>query len=344
VGSEEAAALHTALARLASQEIPLAGQIRTFLQDRRKQPSAAAALTRLAVAEAREKYREGEPGRMQHTMSLHVLAQLGSLLPDPRSRLIALLDAGTDDDPWEDTYHGVLALAAQQCIYDAHDPSLLALPLNRLQQALKEHSWPARRMLLAVLAACAETMPQTLKRVAQSSLADGATLEGLLVQGAVDAESHNSRRFALTAISYLGTVTANVLPALLAGCQDIAIVQRDALAAASRFKAIEGDLLTPLIAELQATLQNPRGSMATAYALVQVLAALGISPAKEVAEHHARITASLLEALKHPGSKRNVRLSISSDVMEDEEDEMEDKGSLEDVLYTALLQITEGSI
>ncbi len=278
-----------------------------------------------------------QQSRVRSDVAFQVLEKLRSLWPDPASCLAALLDAGTDDDFWNDDYHGVLALAAQQCIERAHAPGLLALPLNRLKQALKQGKWPARRMMLATLAACAETMPKTLHNEAQRVLSAGETLEHLLVQGAVDAESHTSRRFALTALSYLGTVTARVVPALLAGCRDIAVVQQAALDAAGRFKAIEGDLLTPLIETLAKTLQDEHGSMATAYALVRLLAALGTFTVRATAEQHPRITAALTDALTLPQSQRTVRLATGFE-------SSEDKGGLADAIYTALLQLTEGSI
>jgi hypothetical protein len=329
---EEMTALLTALARLASQETSLASQIWETLLSMHAQPSSGAALARFAVACTRK-----EHSWSRSDVACQVLEKLRSHGPDLMSCLAALLDAGTDDDPWEEDYHGVLVLAAQQYIKHAHAPGLLALLLNRLKQALEQGKWPMRRMMLATLAACAETMPKTLLDEAHQVLLAEETLEHLLVQGAVDAESYSSRRFALTILSYLGAVTTEVAPALLAGSRDIAIVQQAALDAAGRFKAIEGDLLTPLIEALGKTLRDEHGSMATAYSLVRLLAALGTSTVRITPEQHQRITAALTDALTLPQSQRTVRLATGFA-------SGEDKGSLADTIYTALLQLTEGSI
>src|SRR5207253_1701826 len=147
----------------------------------------------------------------------------------------------------------------------------------------------------------------------------------------------NSRRFALTAISYLGTVTARVLPALLVGCQDIAIVQRNAIAATSRFKEIEGDLLTPLIAKLKEMFWDDQASTATIYGLIHLLTALATSTARDTSTQYVSIIETLAALLKHPNSQRMVRVY-------NEGDSLEDKGCLADALYTALLQIIEGSL
>jgi hypothetical protein len=93
------------------------------------------------------------------------------------------------------------------------------------------------------------------------------------VRGAVDAEGDDSRRFTLTALSYLRTVMADVVPALLAGCQDTEKVQQDVIDAAGLFQHIEGDLLPALLPALTGK------SASTAYAMVHLLGALGTSTA-----------------------------------------------------------------
>jgi hypothetical protein len=237
---------------------------------------------------------------------------------DPARCFNAFLEAGVDDDWWDEKYHDLLVSTSQRLI--VHIPHALALELlrsllERLRQALEAHDWPTRRMTLALVAACAETMPTTLRQAGEGKL------ELLLVRGTVDAESHNSRRFALTALSYLRTVTAAVVPALLAGCQDTETVQQAAIDAAGRFQRIEGDLLPALLPALTGE------STSTAYAVAHLLGALGTSAAGTSAGLHERIITALVDALKDPRSKRAVTIAG------------QDKGTLENVLYDVLLQV-----
>ena len=314
---EEWVAYDMALARLAQWEPSLAKEIQFLLElALETQPQAAApALARLLVFQnAREQTAE------------QLLDDLLNRLPKPPACLDALLEAGADDDIWNDRYHAFLSTAARQWIAGQAEESA-AILLGQLGKRLRcvlSGDWPERRICLAVTTACAEALPSALQKACPDDL------EALLVQGAVDPYCYDSRRFALTALSYLRTVTPAVIPALLAGCQDIAIVQRDAITAAGRFQYIEGDLLPELLPVLRGH------SVSTAYAVAKLLASLSTSPGA-TSDLRQRIVAGLAEAIQdRESSQREVLLETQSSWSN--EIKLESKGKLEETLYEALLQ------
>jgi len=258
---------------------------------------------------------------IKHPLSADELLSLAQKeITDSASCFNAFLGAGVDDYGWTKEYHGLLVSAAHRLLECISDNSVLVTILQslleRLHQALEVQDWLTRRMTLAVVAAYAETMPMVLRQ------ADEGNLEQLLVRGTIDEGSYTSRRFALTALSYLRTVTADVVPALIAGCQDIEeMVQKDTIEAARRFQRIEGDLLSNLLPLLTGE------SVSTAYAVGQLLGALGTSHAGTAAGLQERIMTGLVEALKDPGSKRTVTIAG------------QDEGTLENALYDALLRV-----
>jgi hypothetical protein len=298
--------LTNALARLATGHREMLEAVKQAFQDERFQSPLAPAIVRLTVAEVRP---ENESYSMQqHTATAALVqAHLALLLPNATACLTSILEAGTDDDMWNDNYHGVLAIAVQKHL-EQH-PELIPTLLARLEQALELQDWPSRRIMLAAVAAYIEEHP--------------AKLEAMLVRGTTDAGSFNSRRHALTALSYLRTVTPAIVPALLAGCQDIDIVQRDAFAAAGRFQEVEGDVLS----ELEPWLTGE--STKTAYAVTQVLSSLGTSTAGAVAGRREQIVTMLVKALQHPQCRREVVIGGTN------------KGTLEDALYTAVLKVSD---
>ena len=172
-----------------------------------------------------------------------------------------------------------------------------------------------RRFILAIVAACTETMAAAVQDACPGDL------EMLLVRATTDAESFNSRRFALTALSYLRTITPAVIPALLAGCHDTEDVQQDTITAASHFQSIEGNLLPVLMEEISGE------SVSRAYTVAQLLSALGSSAAAETSELRHQIIEAVVEGLKDERSQREVLISGN------------DKGKLEDALYTTLLRV-----
>lgn len=327
----EADILYASLARSAARAPELHNQTYAVLRAACQQPGAAAALTRLLLAQAQrdnpfeEKY-PGQEKRQQHQerVSAALLHMLADPLPDPLARLTALLDAGVDDDVWDDDHHGLLVRTTRQQVQTLADQGQAALAhlVKRLQTALAEQGGPARRIILAAIAACTEAMPTAVQRAAQQI--PGCNLEALLVKATSDAESFSTRRFALTILSHLRTVTPALVPALLAGCQDVAVVQQDTIAAAKRFQAISGNPLPDLVPALIGE------SVSTAYAVAQLLGALGASAAGEAAWLRDEIITALVDALNHERSQREVVL---------EESYIYRKDTLADTLYAELLRV-----
>ena len=309
------AMLYEALTRLAARQPKIVKLVLAAVQERLPYPEANAALVRLSLMEVDHRFFY-EAGHRKHLdpIATFLLSKFSEVSLNPVQRLMALLDAGTDSDPWNNRYHGVLVNAVRIHVKQ-HSELLISPLLTYTEQALLTQNWSARRMALAAVATCIEVMPAAV----QEAYPD--RLEDLFVRGTIDAESHTSRRFALTALSYLRTVTPKVVPALLAGCQDIQVVQNDAIAAAKRFQSIEGDLLPTLIAALR------NDSTSTAYAVAQLLGALGTSLANEDTDLQRQIIEALVAALKDPTSQREVVVSNES------------KGKLEDTLYAVLLQV-----
>jgi len=309
------AMLYEALARLAARQSKVAKPAFAALQERCPHPAASAALARLSLMEIDRRFFY-EAGQRKHldAIGTSLLSKLSEVSLNPVQCLMALLDAGTDSDPWNEKYHGILVNAIRIHVERYRDLLIPAL-LTYTEQTLLSQNWSARRMALAAVATCIEVMPAAVQEAYPGSLED------LFVRGTIDAESHTSRRFALTALSYLRTITPKVVPALLAGCQDIQVVQHDAIAAAGRFQSVEGNLLPTLIAELRSE------SRSTAYAVAQLLGALGTSLASGETGLQGQIIEALVDALKDPASQREVIISN------------EHKGKLEDTLYTVLLQV-----
>jgi hypothetical protein len=321
--------LFVPLARLASSQPAFVVQVKEILRSALPNASAAAAaLARLLVASSPD--------------AETLLTQLTEHITDSTRCLTALLDAGVDDDIWNGKYHTVLIIAVR--LHIEQHPDLLKRLYRRLQRAIERQGWQERRIVLAAIAACAEVMPRTVQEQC------GEGLEALLVKGTTDAESFTSRRFALTALSYLPEATRDVVPALLAGCQDVEIVQKDAIEAARRFHIIKGNERA-LLAELAQALTGE--SLSTAYAVAHVLGALGTSPVGATAGLREQIITHLVAALDHPNSQREVILYGKSEKDDVSKGELEEtlfevllkddvsKGKLEETLFEVLLKVAE---
>ncbi len=273
--------------------------------------AAAGGLARLLFAAVREKPEDFDPRP--------VLEELTTALQGSGvSSLAALLAAGTDDDVWEN-YHERVTRAARDLV--TGDPDAYFDPLlTALEDALVDGvGWSRRRIVLAVTAAVAEAAP-----AAFAHRADPERVERLLIQATREAESFNTRRFALTALGYLRRVTPAVVEALAAAMGDVPRVQADALAAVERFRRLEGDWLPDLVPYLE----HP--SPAVAYAAGRLLAALGRSPHLE-AEQRRAVVQALKAALTDPASHREVYVWDGRHI--------QFKGYLDDLLYRALRQV-----
>ncbi len=278
-------------------------------------PEADAALVRRLVN------RQPEPSSAEERDQFDPAALLAALAQrqlDPERQLRALLAAGADDDPWNDFYHGRIALAIRELL--AQHEELWSLLLDDLRAALNDGDWQRHRIALAGLARSAEAMPARFNRSA-------ADLEPLLLRATRDLDSFSARRFAITALSYLRVITPAVLAALLRLVGDTQEVQDDALAAAGRFNRLHPSLGQALPQELVAALTDP--SALRARAAVRLLEALGTSPAASSAPGLRRqIVAALATALQAPDSRRYVWVSAE-----------ESDGTLDRDLYQALLRV-----
>lgn len=303
-------AIYFALGRMFGRNETIAHRIEARLRcDAALEPEAAAAMARIFVA----------PSAATPKLASDVKTSLTEVISSPVNCFSALLDAGVNDDVWNDNDHGLLIAAATQLL-EQHADAILPTLVGRMRSAMVQAEWPQRRITIAAAAACAERMPTALWK------ASGHNLEHLLLAATEDYDSFNVRRFGLTSLSYLRRMTPTVARALLAGCGDVAMCQKDAITAAGRFNAIDGDPL-PII---QSALTGPSAS--TAYGAALVLGALGASPAAATEGFRNRIIEVLVGALADPSAQREVEL-------EDLAGGAENSGRLEDALHDALLRV-----
>ncbi|MDN5270674.1 hypothetical protein QTO31_01675 [Chloroflexus sp. MS-CIW-1] len=278
-------------------------------------PEADAALVRRLVNRQPKPSLYNERDQFDPAALLEALAQRQL---DPERQLRALLAAGTDDDVWDDFYHGRIALAIRELL--AQHEEVWSLLLDDLRAALDDGDWQRHRIALAGLACSAEAMPARFNRSA-------ADLEPLLLRATRNLDSFNARRFAITALSYLRVITPEVLAALLRLVGDTQEVRDDALAAVGRFNRLHPSLGQALPQELVAALTDP--SALRARAAVRLLEALGTSPAASSAPGLRRqIVAALAAALQAPNSRRYVWVSAETS-----------NGTLDQDLWQALLRV-----
>lgn len=312
-----------ALARLAPQlDEAIQAEVDRLLETAPPSPAVDAALARRLV--------NRQSGQLEVQLKVWLrgkdtfdpaplLAALAARQPDPTAQLRGLLAAGADDDVWDDAYHGRIALAVRELV-QGH-PDLWPLLVDALRAGLEADDWQRHRIALASLARCAEAMP------AQFNNASAANLEPLLLRASANAGSFDTRRFAITALSYLRVITPDVLAAILRLAGDTEEVRDDALAAARRFNRLHPSLGQALPSELLAALTGP--SALRARATIRLLEALGTSEAAQSAPGLRRqIVQALAAALQDPSSRRPVWVSAERT-----------DGTLEQDLYAALLRV-----
>ncbi|MFZ2361886.1 MAG: hypothetical protein WA040_21295 [Anaerolineae bacterium] len=256
--------------------------------------------------------------QQNYVPSASLVEQLATMWPDPDTRLRALIAAGVDDDVWSEEHHARITTTIRLLL--GQHASLWPLLVEELRSGLQTCDWTRHRIVLAALASCAEAMPTQFNKSA-------ANLERLILRASHDEGSHNSRRFAITALSYLRLITPEVLAALLRLAGDTEEVQQDALAAAARFNRLDPFLGQVLPAELTAALTGP--SVLRARTAARLLQALGTSQAAQATPGlRYQIVQALAAALQDPGCRRPVWVSV------DETD-----GTLDQDLYQALLRV-----
>ncbi len=229
-----------------------------------------------------------------------ILPILQNEIPDSTALLTALLAAGADDDPWKPYHDTVVAVVAE--LAQSAEGLLVAL-LQKLDQALTGEAWPAKRMTLAGVAACAAVMPDALNQAMPAH-----DLETLLVRACRVADSFTARHRAITALGHLRTVTPRGLQALLDASRDLSVVQQNAVEAAGLFQRFSpwfshDQALVPLAEALAGE------SGASALVAARLLAAVATAPsALEVAGLRDRITQVLVNALDGPHVREEVWL------------------------------------
>lgn len=226
-----------------------------------------------------------------------ILAAVQQRLPKPAVALVALLEAGINEDVWDDGYHGVLVGCGRRLIERQDAPGaegLLAELLMRYEAALMdEEAWDKRRMTLALVAACLQVMPEAVQ-AAWATVGSPDSLESALIKGSKDGGSFNSRRFALTGLSYLREVSAAVVPVLISGLLDnAASTQRAAMKATERFQRIEPDVVAALKPYLLGE------SIQVAQGVAQMLGWLGTMAAAGDAALREHIAELLVAGLSH---------------------------------------------
>ncbi len=158
-------------------------------------------------------------------------------------------------------------------------------------------------------------------------------LEALLLNGVRVADSHTSRRRAITALGRLRVATPQVFEALLAAAWDVAAVQEDAIAAAGLFRHLSRRFSSDPEASL-APLVEALGGDSTARAY---LAALGTAPGVlAVPGLREKIAGHLSAALRRPDAGREVYLFKQSWLGESR---IESQGPLSKTLFEALVQV-----
>jgi hypothetical protein len=251
-----------------------------------------------------------------------LLRRLITEIPRPHDLLLALLEAGTDDNSWG-KYHEEIACLIRNLIKGQRDDRLLTELLKAL---VSDEPWQYLRIVLAAIAACAEVMPDAFNLVVLHM-----NSRSLLIEASRKGGNSDTRRHAIVALSHMRMATPAVLEALLDAAGDAGQIQREAVAAAARFRHISVDSQEELLDQLAVIVTGESG--ARAYVAARLLAALGSSPAAlEVPGLRERIAEILAEGLHHPNAEREVYLMSRFN-------NIRHKGPLSQALFAALVKV-----
>lgn len=222
----------------------------------------------------------------QLTILWQTLAQVGVNLTG-KQLLSFLLEAGSNDEMWGNIHEKICQFV--HLLVDSEE-GLLQQLVEALGTALAQDNWEATRLAVACVAECATTLPDALNQLERRM---GVPVEEYLIHASQQTGSHNSRRYALTALSYLRELTPAVLTALLRSAYDVPQVQQDAVQAVARFRSLSPHFdQAEALAQFRAALHSE--SAAEAYLACQLLGALGRSPALVSAPTLRQHLASLL--------------------------------------------------
>ncbi len=332
--------------------------IRTYLYSMRNFPPARAAIVRLSILEISSILRHKELGSVAFPINLdtnkyepqrvelinpHFLLRgsgrgekvcewLTKVWPTheyaPLWILEAILEAGTDEFNWTSQYHTELVDAARVLI-ECNDELILPL-LGRLGTSINAPSFGQCRIIVAILSACLENVPATVQDLSE---AVGINLESLLVDVAVRSRSNHARAFAIRSLSYLRTVSVDVIEALVRCYHDVPSIRDYAASVVRQFRYIRGNP-NVILDSLEYSLQSQ--SITEKLATVKMLSALGTSVIASTQDVFNRIIEILVFALQDLRDRKE-----SVDL---EQSEFNEVNELEDALYGALLQIIGTSL
>jgi hypothetical protein len=271
---------------------------------------------------------------------------LRPLLPDDQSLLRALLDAAADSDTWID--EGINAShhpwAVKQItswvesklveerahlvdwMLDELDKSLQEESKNDAQLTKAYYSWPARRILIGILAELSERL--TYRAFTRTRDLDNVV--ALFAGAATDEDSYDVRRFAIRALGNLQQLKEQVADVFFAACQDVDTVYNETRKAVTKFKVFGAGSLE----RLTTAISSP--SITVAYHAALLLGELGLSRSEDLGrEGRKRVADELVRLLEDPLAERIVydfNQSRSSERV----------GPLYDVIYEALVRVVAG--
>ncbi|MCB0047250.1 MAG: hypothetical protein KDD92_17630, partial [Caldilineaceae bacterium] len=295
----------TALARLALHAEPdqrerIAGHLAASAT-----AAGRAALARLVVA-----------GRADASL-------LTGVAPSGGERLIALLDAGDDDDVWDEYHKNVVRTAVDLL---EQDEALLPRLLTHLDHTLHGDGWTRARIHLAVTAEAAQRMGDAFNLASSSQ-----RLDDLLIRSARRPGSFTARLSALQAAGRLRVLSPGLLSALLDAAADIPSVYAAAIEAVQGFRHLSQDWRgEDALADLETALFHP--SAARVALAARLMGALGRSPGL-VQQPRLRqsLVDLLVKAYRAPQSHAIVYGMEGSRIQE--------KGTLRHAIFDALVQV-----
>jgi hypothetical protein len=214
-----------------------------------------------------------------HDEPRDVLAALRAASESDEDLLRAILSAGEGPEPWdrlkcacECSFHSKLVEVARMCVVGP--PTKLEHLVDHVLHVLAlPEEWEAKRVSLAVLAACGGELPAMLITVRSASI-----LRERLLRAAKDTHSFNVRRFAIELLAQWRTADPGVLDALASGCRDLGTVQDATLQAIGMLRSIQAESVPQVVAMLS----SDSASTARAAALVM----------REIGKSHCHVSSN----------------------------------------------------
>ncbi len=272
--------------------------------------------------------------------------RLRELLANDSEVLRAMLDGAVNDDSWiegstADSLHGwdlkQIAGWVEAKVPEERFQFVDSI-MNHLEQALEPEpddaepplegyrGWPARRILMGVLAELSERLTYRIF----THTRDLANVVELFARAAKDGESYDVRRFAVRALGNLQQFTEQVADIFFGACQDLSTVYVETRTAVTKFKVFDAGSLE----RLTAAVRDP--SVTVAYHAALLLGELGVSRSEDLGpEGRKRVADELVQLLDAPGSARVV-YDFSENINGNK------VGFLYDIIYEALVRVVAG--